>query len=97
MNKGEQNHTESRTLGCDGIFTGCSGAIAGFVAAPLLTLWWFMSTWDDKAPDSEIGPLTIPILMLFAAIFGAPIGALSGRIIGAIIKHKMQKRRQAKR
>src|SRR5688500_2473424 len=76
-------------LGCFGTISG--GAV-GAISAPILFIVGFIWTQGD----AEVGPLTIPILVVFAAVLGAIIGAIAGgglaMIIGAIAKVMIRRR-----
>jgi hypothetical protein len=84
MNNEEQ---DQRILGCDGIITGCSGAIIGAVIVPFLLLAFLANT----KPAGDFGPLAGIIILLFFVCIGALIGGILGSILNRIINRIMKR------
>ncbi len=86
MENNEKGVRESRTLGCDGVVTGCSGAIAGGILGPVIV---FIAV--AKVPNGgETGPLTFLFLLVAAWLVGTTLGALCGKIVGAAISRRVK-------
>ena len=84
MNNEEQ---DQRILGCDGIITGCSGAIIGAVIVPFL----FLAFSANRKPAGDFGPLAGIVILLFLILIGVCIGALIGGILGNTLNRLIKK------
>jgi len=78
---------DPRILGCDGIITGCSGAIIGAVIVPFL----FLAFLANTKPAGDFGPLAGIIILLFLVFIGVCIGALIGGILGNLVNRLIKK------
>jgi hypothetical protein len=78
---------DPRILGCDGIITGCSGAIIGAVIVPFLLLAFLANT----KPAGDFGPLAGIIILLFFVCIGALVGGILGSTLNRLIKKIMKR------